>query len=281
MNSGASRRTFAKALVDYIWDNWFSMEEQIELVATGAPKADDMVRGVQNTVGSTVVNRYFNPEDASIVYMCGSTVCPAPIVSEVQREERDVPDLFIDQEAGYKTGDQYGFMTSHNTELVFKLDEGIVPGSKVKLRGTQCKNVTNISYQYEKLLDLGRILQRASLPTLELTTDVVKMGARQIVGAIRACALLELVLRYMDHASVNGRKWFFRPVMARLIGYKGQFKRATASTKSVAPKQVKSKAKTAPAKEEEEEEEEESSASEEKVKAPVKRTLLRRKVVEK
>jgi hypothetical protein len=281
MNSGASRRTFAKALVDYIWDNWFSMEEQIELVATGAPKANDMVRSVQNTVGSTVVNRYFNPEDASIVYMCGSDICPAPIISEVQREERDVPDLFIDQEAGYKTGDQYGFMTSHNTELVFKLDEGIVPGSKVKLRGTQCKNVTNISYQYEKLLDLGRILQRASLPTLELTTDVVKMGARQIVGAIRACALLELVLRYMDHASVNGRKWFFRPVMARLIGYKGQFKRATASTKSVAPKQVKSKAKTAPAKEEEEEEEEESSASEEKVKAPVKRTLLRRKVVEK
>jgi hypothetical protein len=31
----------------------------------------------------------------------------------------------------------------------------------------------------------------------------------------------------MDHSKIKERRWFFRPVLARLIGYAGQFKKST------------------------------------------------------
>jgi hypothetical protein len=97
-----------------------------------------------------------------------------------------------------------------------------------------CKVISIISEHYRQLTQLGRILERAGKPQLDLKHDTISSGPRKIVGSIRACTLLQLVLRYMDHSKINSVRWFFRPVEARLIGYKGYFKTGTKPAKGKA-----------------------------------------------
>jgi hypothetical protein len=129
-----------------------------------------------------------------------------------------------------------------------------------------CAVISGKEDKYNKLIQIGRILEKAGLANLDLVPSVIKSGERAVENSVRGCTLLELSLRYMEHLEVNDVHWFFRPVMARLIGYKGQFKKAAASSKKVAVVVKKVTAKV--------QEEEESDDSEEK--APKKTVLLRR-----
>jgi hypothetical protein len=64
---------------------------------------------------------------------------------------------------------------------------------------------------------LGDQLRKAGLPDLELRTADI----RGILSAAQCCIMMELVLRYMDILRVDGRRWFYRPVMARVLGHLG------------------------------------------------------------
>jgi hypothetical protein len=238
----SERRTperFYKTVIQYLWDTWFTVEEQMELVAKDARNAKRMASDTKTTVGSTNVYRYYNPKDASIEYICKGSPCSSAIIDHVKKEEKDIPALFLKQGSDYLTGDLYGFLTSDKKILQFKTQDKIHTGSNEKLRGIMCKVISSISKQYEKLIDLGNILKRAGKHNLDLDYSIIS-GTRKIENSIRACTLLELVLRYMDHSKINGVRWFFRPVEARLIGYTGRFEKGT---RLAPPKKPKAKAK--------------------------------------
>jgi hypothetical protein len=237
IETSGSRRTFRKTILQFMWDNWFSMDEQLELLHAEANKAYDMVKDSEVHVSGYDVIRLYNAGNATVQYICNATVCSAAIANIVKEEEEPIPSLFSRQKESYATGEYYGFLSSKDAELVFRINPKFLPQAKIKLGGVQCGLNSNIDQKHKILLKLGRILEKASLPDLDLRPDVIQMGKRLIENAVRGCTLLELVLRYMELSEVNGQRWFFRPVFARLIGYTGRFKRVKATA-------AKTKAKT-------------------------------------
>jgi len=245
--SGGEPELFYKTVIEYLWDTWFSMEEQIELVKEDPENTKRMVSDTKTTVGTSSVYRYYNPRDASVEYVCNNNPCSPSIIDFVVSAEKGIPKLFLEQGSHYLTGELYGFLTSHIAELQFKTNGRIVPNSKRALGGVMCKVISIISEHYRQLTQLGRILERAGKPQLDLKHDTISSGPRKIVGSIRACTLLQLVLRYMDHSKINSVRWFFRPVEARLIGYKGYFKTGTKPAKGKATAAKSKVAKSAKA----------------------------------
>jgi hypothetical protein len=68
------------------------------------------------------------------------------------------------------------------------------------------------------IINLGTLLTDAGHPDLELKGDVIISGPRKIANATRACAILELVMRFMDLAHVSRKRWFFRAVSFSMAG---------------------------------------------------------------
>jgi hypothetical protein len=228
--SGGDLKSFYRTVLEYIWDTWFTLEEQIELVTSGNESAYRRVKDTEYTTGSNTVLRFYNPENASIVYMCNQkgvwNRCPSSIEALVKKDEKTIQPAFRDREEPYKTGEFYGVLTSHNGDIVFKTNDAQVKGSKSKLGGVMCAVVSGIQDKYDKLIRIGQLLTEEDQPNLELTGNVVKRGKRLVENAVRGCALLELVLRYADHIGLKERRWFFRPVFGNLIGYSGYFKKS-------------------------------------------------------
>jgi len=221
-----SRKKFHKAVLEYIWDNWFSMAEQMRLVEEEAPSAYKMVKYAALEFDGSEVLRYYNAADASLHYICDGKPCSASTVKEIKKEEKIIAPRFVSQkDPAYLIGQFYGFLSSHMGSIALKINTKFIPGTKKKLGGIMCSLVASIANKHEMLLDLGSILTKAGEPDLDLRSDVVTKGERKIENAVRGCTLLELVLRYMDHASIDEKRWFFRPVMGRLIGYPGYFKK--------------------------------------------------------
>jgi hypothetical protein len=254
VTTNGSRKKFHKTVLEYLWDNWFSMEEQMQLVQEEAQAAHKMVKEAELEFDRSTVLRFYNTADASIQYRCDGKPCSASIVKEVKREEKGIANTFLQQKNdAYQIGQFYGFLSSHMGSIAFKINNAFIPGTKKKLGGIMCSLVSSISDKHTRLLDLGSILEKAGEPNLDLRSDVITKGERKIENSVRGCTLLELVLRYMDHASVDEKRWFFRPVAARLIGYPGYFKKKNAETKEEVPK--KSVAKKSVKKEESSDEE--------------------------
>jgi hypothetical protein len=228
--SDGDLKSFYRAALEYIWDTWFTLEEQIELVTSGNESAYRRVKETEYTAGSNTVLRFYNSDDASIVYMCNQkgvwNRCPSSIEALVKKDEKTIQTAFRDREEPYKTGEFYGVLTTHNGDIVFKTNDAQVKGSTSKLGGVMCAVVSGIQDKYDKLIRIGQILEEEDQPNLELTGSVIKKGKRLIENSVRGCALLELALRYADHIQLKDRRWFFRPVFGKLIGYSGYFKKS-------------------------------------------------------
>jgi hypothetical protein len=238
------------------------MEDQMELLHAEANRAYDMVKDSEVHVSGYDVIRLYNAGNATVQYVCKGAICSAAIANIVKEEEESIPSLFSRQKESYATGDYYGFLSSKDGELVFRINPAFIPQTKIKLGGVQCSLNSNIEEKYKKLLKLGRVLEKASLPNLDLRSDVIQRGPRLIENAVRGCTLLELVLRYMELSEVNGKRWFFRPVFARLIGYSGRFKRVKATA-------AKTKAKTKVEEEESSEDEAPKKSSKKSAKTAI------------
>ena len=54
-----------------------------------------------------------------------------------------------------------------------------------------------------------------------ISKDLPTLGT-YIVNPAQTCTLMELLLRFMDEMEVNGKRWFYRPVEAMVLGHKGR-----------------------------------------------------------
>jgi hypothetical protein len=87
-------------------------------------------------------------------------------------------------------------------------------------RGKECAVVSTMTSHVANLMKVGEILARNGKSSFELTRDTIISG-RKIKNSSRACTLLQFILRYMDAERIENKRWFFRTVQARYIGYKG------------------------------------------------------------
>jgi hypothetical protein len=74
---------FKNTILEFIWDNWFSLVEQKRL------RKSDMLKDAAYTSGSRTVNRFYNPDTDSLEYEeKGASIAPT-ILEVVQKQEAD------------------------------------------------------------------------------------------------------------------------------------------------------------------------------------------------
>ena len=96
--------------------------------------------------------------------------------------------------------------------------EGKPPGG-----GAACAIVSTVKGHRMKLVVLGELLNRYTGATLDLTEDVLT-GRRKLTGAPSFCALLEIVLRWMDirRDQYGGLRYFYRPLSSYYSEHKAK-----------------------------------------------------------
>jgi len=229
--SSSLMNVFQKILLQFFWDNWFTLEEQKEL-AFSDETADQMIADETYTkLGSTTIRRFFNPDDGELVFLCGKdTQCSKAALDYMMKDAEDKAKYSITRS---KTGEQYGFLsTDSKHRIVFKTNKMPKAGAELD-RGAICAIGSNMVDKKNFVKRLGDILKMMGSIDLDLD-DRIFMGTRPIRGATRLCLVTEFALRFMDAIRLNGQRWFYRPVSAFLSGHTPAGKKKV--TKKVLPK---------------------------------------------
>jgi len=216
------RSRFADCVKEYFWDEFITYGTRRELLTIGI--ADPIIQSVAKDTfwvleGKTYI-RIVNYNN-EIEYLCvsGGKVEPcSKAVSEVlSREVGQDPLLKAKIDVRF-TGYEYGFVLYNpkKQKFVFKNGKPPVPGGKVG-RGSECAINSKIEYPMKLLEKFGATLRSAGMNDLGLNEDV--LAKRRIQNSIRICTVCDLVLRYMDKAKVNSKRWFYRPLEAKLHGH--------------------------------------------------------------
>jgi hypothetical protein len=224
------RPAFAQVVREYIWDEFLNTDTQKELYMGGAA---DAVGAAPRTTrweleGSEYI-RFFNGVTGDIdTYVrsaggaagggAGALEEASAAVLEILEEAVARDPIRSRPIQASTTGSQYGFLVKKKADVIFKIANPPATGKKVE-RGARCSIDSNISYQIGKLIELGKILQAAKAADLDLREEVLTR-VRPFKNSTRACTLLDLTLRYMDIRRVMAKRWFYRPIEAKLLGHK-------------------------------------------------------------
>ena len=219
-----------KASRQYIWDSFLKGKEQVALLtlklqgdkgdgAQNIPYIDEVKDEQVLTNGISTAVRYVDLPRKSAVYICDDNkeCSPAIVKSFAER------DTVINTKANQRTAAEiYGFMVPFSKIMMFKTNEP-KPEGKAPGGGAACAIVSTVKGHRMKLVILGQILNRYMGANLDLTEEILT-GTRKLTGAPSFCALLEIVLRWMDirRAEYGGLRFFFRPLASYYSGHKGR-----------------------------------------------------------
>jgi hypothetical protein len=217
---------------EYIWDSFFKGEEQIAMLKEGVFSSSSSSEGGAANVLSVVAmaakesgseqrvpsetlqaKRYLNLTTKEPVYFCDDKPCP-PSVQKLFLASKTDPVVNAKANA-IVSSNPYGFMVIWEGALMFKTNdaknkEGAPPGS-----GAACSIVSNVKGHRMKLIQLGDILAKFTGGNrFELTEEILSSGYRKLTGAPSFCALMEIVMRWMDirKSSYGGLRYFYRPL---------------------------------------------------------------------
>ena len=203
-------RTIAR---EFIWDSFLKGTEQAALLRENVPYASEAGNEQALVAGTVEAQRYISLTTREVVYMCGETVCAPSIVQIFTGSKTDpVVNAKANQNV---TAEEYGFMVPWDANtMIFKINapkpEGKDPGG-----GAACSIVSTISAHRKKIVDLGKILTRYTEKNFDLTDEILT-GTRKLSGAPSFCALMEIVMRWMDsrRALYGNKRFFYRPLSA-------------------------------------------------------------------
>jgi len=195
----------------FIWDSFLKGREQIAFIHEGMPHADEAGNEQSVVSGSTKAQRYLALDTKEPVYICDGSPCSPAIL---QLFTRSVTDPIINVKANQRvTAELYGFMVPWENAMMFKTNtpkpEGKDPGG-----GAACSIVSNVSGHRKKIVDLGQILaQYNEGQTFDLTDEKLTV-TRKLTGAPNFCALMEIILRWMDvrKEMYGSKRFFYRPL---------------------------------------------------------------------
>jgi hypothetical protein len=220
-SSDKNSEAFRKALTFYFWDEWLTIEEQLYLVYSTGLNVLECIQENQYSLGKILVNRFMDPKSGEIQYYCeGGKICLKSIVDDIKRDKDERIKTF--NLNNKTTGEPYGFIVPKNGDIVFKTGEPPFEGGKIG-RGKECGNVSTMTGHIANLVQIGDILKNSGKSDFDLNRGVI-LGSRKIKNSTRACALMDIIIRYLDADKVQNKKWFFRPVIAYYTGHKGTFR---------------------------------------------------------
>lgn len=237
----ASKSTFKRVVLEFIWDNWLTLDQQIAISQNEEIASDK--ENWYTTEDGRVIRRFFKADTKEVVFMCDKEPCtPAQIESVVEDKTDEINSLVVDitttadiVEAPDAYGKlkpfalNYGFMTSKKDNIVFKTNMAPNEGVAVGRTGKECAIVSSIGAPIQMLINMGYYMKSSGLPDLQLSEARLKesrsdemYGSIKVENAIRTCTIMELVLRYMDVKRIGEKRWFYRPVAAFYAGHIGK-----------------------------------------------------------
>lgn len=197
----------------FVWDSFIKGPDQLSLLTMGAAHMTEVGNEQLLEAGTIKATRYLAVDTKEPVYICDGALC-APSVIQLFTSSRT--DSVIQARADQKvSAELYGFMVPWENAMMFKTNtpkpEGKDPGG-----GAACSIVSNVSGHRKKIVELGAILARYNDgKTFDLTEEILS-GSRKLTGAPSFCALMEVIMRWMDIRKelYGNKRYFYRPLSA-------------------------------------------------------------------
>jgi hypothetical protein len=240
----------SQALLEFVWDESISPNQQQRILKEDA---SELNRGVAReqivTKGGATAFRYIDTTTGILRYFCGDSPCSEAVVRQFKSNPED--PLHNIQVNVNTTGDIYGFIVPKAKErrLIFKTSiHPPQPGGKPEKAG-ECTIISTISYHIQMLKDISDLLAKEGYPRFILVEDILdekgrkkrerelakaegrkyvtvqKKENRTFENAARACALKNLILRWMsimqEKKGGGAKRYMYRPIAALLSGHKG------------------------------------------------------------
>ena len=220
-----------KAARQYIWDSFLKGKEQIALLtiqvqlvageaARPVPYIDEINDEQSISYGTINAVRYMDLSRKVPVYLCGEAECAPSIVKTITSSPTDT---VVKAKANQRTAAEiYGFMVPWKNTMMFKTNEP-KPEGKPPGGGAACAIVSTVKGHRMKLVILGELLNRYTGTRMDLTEEILT-GSRKLTGAPSFCALLEIVLRWMDirRDQYGGLRYFYRPLSSYYSEHKAK-----------------------------------------------------------
>lgn len=237
----------AETLLQFIWDESLRPSEQLQLIQSSDPIVLKVAK--EQIVSKDGVNafRFVDPITGVLKYICGTAPCAEAVRKEFEANPLDpLRTLTVSTDT---TGPLYGFNVPKAKErrLIFKTSSPPAPGGKLE-KGGECAIISTISFHITMLKRISDMLVEEGFPRFILTEDILdekakkklekevaKAAGKAVVtqsrrpgrtfeNAVRACALKNIILRWMDimkSGTEPRKRYFFRPVAAFKSGHKG------------------------------------------------------------
>lgn len=197
----------------FTWDSFLKGPEQVALLEEGVANSAEAGNEQVISSGSIQGTRYLDISTNKDIYRCNGTPC-APSVIQLFTSSKTDP--VINAKANQRlSAELYGFMVPWENAMMFKTNkpkaEGTDPGG-----GAACAIVSTVKTHRMKIIELGLILARYDGGNTYDLTEAILTKARALKGAVNFCALMEIVLRWMDirRARYGGLRYFYRPLSA-------------------------------------------------------------------
>jgi len=233
------REVLSYAAAKYIWDELLNIEEQYALYEAQKADPSPLLSIVWDdhviTFDEAVIYRRVNPATGSLQYKCDGADCSPALVNAIEAEEESTDELRKLRANSNTTGTPYGTLNYKEGLFVFKTNKPVKPSADIAVRekqerGSECANVPNMKPHYVLLEEIGRIAMGALGNDLGFTESELKVAKapRGVKNSVRACALTDIALRFMDELHVDGKKWFYRPLATFYTKHPGILRKKTA-----------------------------------------------------
>ena len=195
----------------FAWDSFLKGSDQIALINRQVAH-HTTVANEQIITGNINAVRVLDISTKEPIYFCNKAPCPPSVLQLIKSSKTDA---ILTTKANQRvTAELYGFMVPWENNMMFKTNEpkpeGKDPGS-----GAACAIVSNVKGHRMKLIVLGEILHRYTNSHYDLT-ETVLTGSRKMTSAPNFCALMEIVMRWMDirREAYGNLRYFYRPLSA-------------------------------------------------------------------
>lgn len=210
----------------YIWDSFLKGPQQVDMLEKNIPYSSE-ASGLEQYIklsDTKTVWRYLDTTTREPVYICeGQTVCPPSIVKVITSSKTD--PVVNARSSRNLTAEIYGFMVVWEKAIMFKTNEP-PPDGKDPGQGAACAIVSTVKGHRMKLVDIGNVLHRflKDEGRFGLTESNLSSGPRKLQGAPAFCALMEIVLRWMDlrRSQYGGLRYFYRPLSSYYSKHKSK-----------------------------------------------------------
>jgi hypothetical protein len=209
---------------EFIWDSFIKGSEQIAFLEQSVQMSSEGGSEQFRTEGSITISRFLDINTKVPVYLCsGSTSCPPSVVQIFNKSKTD--PVILAKANSTVSSNPYGFMVVWENAIMFKTNDAKNAEGKPPNPGAACSILSNVQGHRMKLVQLGNILARYHDGNrFELTEDLLATGPRKLTGAPSFCALMEIVLRWMDvrKEKYGGLRYFYRPLSSYYSGHKSK-----------------------------------------------------------